>query len=537
MRITNNMIMKNAGSNINATKVQVDKTNTQMTTQQKISHPSEDPVTAIRSLRLGTSLNKINQYYQKNIPDAESWLDVTETALTNMKSLITDIRTECVKGATETLTQHDRNTILSNLKALQEQIYSEGNADYAGRTVFTGYRTNKNLIFLEDEENTSYNIDQTLSSKELTEFTYYTGNVSVPTTAAEAADTTAIPKVASDTYHRMRLAYDDVTTIHSVSIAYGGNTYDIATDASKTGTNAAGTSYTYYTGSVADGTGQTINTYVFDSEDDWLAWSQTNGRDSKFVDGNDMVIIRGTGDLICGDNLTDTISSNKAQITVNYDKTGFSKGELRPEYYYNCTDNTDAANPITYEKYDSSGNVISYSIDYAVASNQMLGVNLEASNVFDSSILQDCNDMIDAVSNAISAHDKVDRIKEMMTLDQYSDETNQANLQQWLEAAQKEMDYADNHLTDLYNGDIGNMDEYLSSVNLAITQVGCKADQLSVTKTRMSEQQQTVKELQSTNDDLDLSDIIIKYMSAYTAYQSSLQAAGRLGSQTLLNYI
>ena len=125
----------------------------------------------------------------------------------------------------------------------------------------------------------------------------------------------------------------------------------------------------------------------------------------------------------------------------------------------------------------------------------------------------------------------------MMTLDQYSDETNQANLQQWLEAAQKEMDYADNHLTDLYNGDIGNMDEYLSRVNLAITQVGCKADQLSVTKKRMSEQQQTVEELQSTNDDLDLSDIIIKYTSAYTAYQSSLQAAGRLGSQTLLNYI
>ena len=54
---------------------------------------------------------------------------------------------------------------------------------------------------------------------------------------------------------------------------------------------------------------------------------------------------------------------------------------------------------------------------------------------------------------------------------------------------------------------------------------------------RMSEQQETIQSLQSSNDDLDLSDIIIKYMAAYTAYQSSLQAAGKLGEQTLLNYI
>ena len=37
MRITNNMIMGNTKTNINSTKVLVDKYNTQMTTQKKIS--------------------------------------------------------------------------------------------------------------------------------------------------------------------------------------------------------------------------------------------------------------------------------------------------------------------------------------------------------------------------------------------------------------------------------------------------------------------------------------------------------------------
>ena len=57
MRITNNMIMGNTKTNINSTKVLVDKYNTQMTTQKKISKASEDPVIAIRSLHLSTSLS------------------------------------------------------------------------------------------------------------------------------------------------------------------------------------------------------------------------------------------------------------------------------------------------------------------------------------------------------------------------------------------------------------------------------------------------------------------------------------------------
>ena len=60
MRVTNNMIMTKANTNINGTKVIVDKENTQMTTQKKIDRPSEDPVVAVRSLRLATQLAKID---------------------------------------------------------------------------------------------------------------------------------------------------------------------------------------------------------------------------------------------------------------------------------------------------------------------------------------------------------------------------------------------------------------------------------------------------------------------------------------------
>ena len=203
MRITNNMITRNTKSNINSNKLLVDKHNTQMTTQKKISKASENPVIAIRSLRLSTNMSRLNQYADNNIPDANAWMDVTETALTNMKTLLTDIRTHCVNGSTDTLTPEDRETILDGLKALAEQVYIEGNADYAGKTVFTGYRTSSTLTFVKDEPDTVYNITQDLSFDDLEEKRYFTGDVIVPE-AITATTETCSTKISEDSYERIR---------------------------------------------------------------------------------------------------------------------------------------------------------------------------------------------------------------------------------------------------------------------------------------------------------------------------------------------
>lgn len=125
MRITNSMIRNNTSNNMSTNKGYVDTLNTQMSTQKKIDRPSDDPVIAIRALRLRSSLSEINQYYEKNIPDAESWLEVTETALKNMESILTDVYRQCVNGATDHLNESDRNTILTNLQKLREQVYAE----------------------------------------------------------------------------------------------------------------------------------------------------------------------------------------------------------------------------------------------------------------------------------------------------------------------------------------------------------------------------------------------------------------------------
>ena len=511
MRITNNMMINNTSANINGNKINVNALNLQMSSQKKIQRPSENPIIAIRSLRLRSTLSQIDQYYEKNIPDAEAWLEATETALKNMNKILTDVKTECVNGTNSYLTAEDRNTILKNLTALKTQLYSEGNADNAGRTVFTGYRTNSQLTFAEDEADTTYQITQKFTYKDIDEYAYFSGSVDVPTTPAEVTDLTELNRVseenyiAKDNYDRIRLAYDKIDDGDTITL----------------------------TAADKDGNAITLPTpTVYASEAEW-ADNGTNGR--KSIGDNEIIVIQNTGEVILGSEIAKELKSSRASIEIDYQKTGFDKGELRPEYYYNCTDISDEKNPIEYTKFDANGNKIYEDINYIVSLNQTLTVNLQADEVFDMNIYQDVVELMDAVQAAINANDKVDRLKEMKNEAQYADCKEQ--IEKWLAAAQKEADYADSRLTELYSAGIGKFDKYLEKLNIAYTEVGARGDQLEMTEVRISNLQLTQEELKSCNEDKEISDIIIEYTSAFNAYQASLLAAGKIEKQTLLDYI
>ena len=301
MRITNNMMINNTSANINGNKINVNALNLQMSSQKKIQRPSENPIIAIRSLRLRSTLSQIDQYYEKNIPDAEAWLEATETALKNMNKILTDVKTECVNGTNSYLTAEDRNTILKNLTALKTQLYSEGNADNAGRTVFTGYRTNSQLTFAEDEADTTYQITQKFTYKDIDEYAYFSGSVDVPTTPAEVTDLTELNRVseenyiAKDNYDRIRLAYDKIDDGDTITL----------------------------TAADKDGNAITLPTpTVYASEAEW-ADNGTNGR--KSIGDNEIIVIQNTGEVILGSEIAKELKSSRASIEIDYQKTGLTK--------------------------------------------------------------------------------------------------------------------------------------------------------------------------------------------------------------------
>lgn len=517
MRITNNMMLRNTSNNINGNKVNVDTLNSQMSSQKKIQRPSEDPVIAIRSLRLRSSLSEIDQYYENNIPDAESWMDVTETALLNMEDIIKDIRTQCTYGANDPLTEDDRNAILTQLEKLRDQVYSEGNTDYAGRTIFTGYRTNQKLTFMTDEDDTSYEITQKLSYKNIEEYRYYSNNVTVPTNIDEVEDLSKITDPQEAVFDRIRLSYGGIDSL--------------GVEPSKVTSGTTTLTYTYMDGDVEST--DTLDVVMYDKLSDW---AEANGGTYAIDPSSGAVFIKETGELILGDEASSTIRGRKAEFSLDYTKTGFDKGEVRPEYYYNCTD-ISLANHVEYIKFDEKGNEIYQEIKYTVAAGQQMTVNTQASDVFDASLGRDVDALIDAVQHAIDANNKVAELEKMQKMEEYSSDDCQAALEEWLVAAKKERDYADDNMQKLYNSYIGNCDKYLEQVNLALTDVGSKGASLELTKNRVENQQTTMETLKSNNEDRSLSDIIIDYTAAYSAYEASLQAASKINQNTLLNYI
>ena len=259
MRITNKIMQNNNLANINTNKIYQDALSNQMSTQKKINRPSDDPVVAIRSLRLRSNVTEVTQYYDRNIPDAESWLSVTEDALKNLTGIVTNMIAQCTKGSNEDLTTSDRETILTALKALRDEVYSTGNADYAGRTLLSGYYTDKDVVFPANNEDAHYRISETLSVSDISKMTYITNKFEFDVANPQIQNASTMP--ADCEINRIRLAYDslDYNATANMKLEYR----KVATGYSST-KGADGTAtispegYTIKTTSNEDGTKQVV---------------------------------------------------------------------------------------------------------------------------------------------------------------------------------------------------------------------------------------------------------------------------------------
>lgn len=215
MRITNKIMQNNSLYNINNNKVSEDAISTSIMTGKKVNRPSDDPVIAIRALRLRANVTELNQYYTKNAEDAKAWLQVTEGALTSISgqsSILVDLKNLVVAGPDKYKTLSDWDAIVTQIEQLSDEYYNVGNVDYAGRYAFTGYRTDTSLSFMEDTSKKYEDIQDEFNAKNI--------DTSDRVTSAGAfadGDETTSPKLESDvslyTVGRLRLSYDklDIT--------------------------------------------------------------------------------------------------------------------------------------------------------------------------------------------------------------------------------------------------------------------------------------------------------------------------------------
>lgn len=567
MRITNKIMQKNNLSNINTNKIYQDKLSTQMSTQKKINRPSDDPVVAIRALRLRSSVTEVTQYYSKNIPDAESWLNVTEGALKTLSDIVTRMITLCNKGANGTWTTEDRQITLDELKALGEQVYATGDADYAGRYVFTGYRTDTSLSF-QAEETKPYEITEQLKKSVIDSVTKVNTGKLPDLNTANFKDPDMNDIIEDDIsaveVHRIRLAYDDLTAGGNVKISFpvkkqatnadgslkfdnddAGNptipVYEKDADGKivyemKTWSGAAGdieTMHSYDKTEVtrADGTTVKLDAYNYVVE---------KGNEDKIV------FVPETGELLLGESRyqelmtlkdDETTLADESQLQVTYEKDHWQKGDLRPEHYFYCKSNPGVAEKeIVYNETYLSVDAERQDIEYDVGYNQTIRVNSTADQCFKHGIGREVDDLVNTIQDVLNLEAIHTSMSKM--LDGMADGAEGKDiLQKQVDAVKKALTLAKDKEQKMLEGGISAFQGHLDDTTLCLTECGTRSSKLELIKNRSQNQKTTFETLKSENEDIDITEVAIQLTSAELTYEAALMATGKVSQTTLLNYI
>ena len=492
-----------------------------MSTQKKVSRPSDDPVVSIRALRLRSNVTEVTQYYSKNIPDAESWLSVTEDALKNLTEIVTNMIKQCTKGSNGDLKPEDRQIILEQLKALGEEVYSTGDADYAGRYVFTGYRTDTSLSF-DKEYNTLYTITEQLDSNSITQMTKIDTGKLMDITAANYNNTenSGITEqdIKSTEVYRIQLAYDDCMEKGTPSITFQEKQAD--------------GSYKEVTWPDANGGDPQIKEF-----------SSTEDPYSQLGD-DDVFYVRDTGEILLGKNRYEKLMSckddpltsgkNEGEIRVTYQKNHWVKGDLRPEHYFACTSTDDGVNVTKYNQSYLDGTSEKQVIEYDVGFNQTIRVNSTADECFQHGIGRAVDDLVQTLQDVLdleAVKTKIEGLQENAT------GTDADILTKQMEAVEKALTLSKDKCQKLFESGITIFQGYLDDANLCITNCGTRSSKLELIDNRMKSQKTTFETLKSENEDIDITETAIDLKSAEMTYEAALMATGKVMQTTLLSYI
>lgn len=514
MRITNKIMRGNSLYNINLNKILEDKLNSQMTSQSKISRPSDDPVVAIRALRLRTNVSNITQYYEKNAPDAEQWMKVTGDALNTIDKVLTDLYTQATDASKKSLTSEDLEIILTQMKALTKEFYSSGNVDYAGRYVFSGYRTDTPITFTSEdikaflEDPKTFRITESLGYNDISTISY-----------TDWSNYTDENDITNTTLYRLRLSYDDICGMDSEGFSFKINDKEMAfpdpndPTAPPTGFVSFDNAEEAYR-AVKDG----FIMVPVDPDDPDSGMKQV---DVKYA------YIPSTGEIVFSDKTYDNEFSENFGIEVTYSKDSWKEGDINPVHYFDCWSGDI--------HYNEGGNV-RQDIYYDVGFNQEIQVNTTANEVFTHDVRRDVDDFQMYLKQLKDIEAEISKLKEEQAA--YAEDSKEyEDVQNKIDAANKAYTYIRDNVQTRFENQMTKYQKYQEANNVAITQNGTRESRLELISERLMNQQATFQELQTANEGIDTTEIAVELKSAELTYEAALLATSKIMQTSLMNYI
>lgn len=496
MRVTSKMMTTNMLSNINRNKNNMSSAADQYATQQKIQRPSEDPVIAVRSLKYRTSLRELSQYHDKNVPDAMSWMEQTESALDNINEILTQMNTYFNQGANDTLESSDRDALIQTLREYKNQIYDCMNADNAGRYVFTGYRTDIPLLFDANSTNLKYTINEPITFDDVQTTKLVISDLTYNgTTSAEDYANAAAKEV---TIYRTKLTYNNIDKFPE-KLNFGGTDVTVTTISQKD-----------LDKNLAD-----YNT-------------ETPETDKK----PKALFVKETGELILNNEAYKAFPRT-GSVDISYEKSNFQKDEIRPEHYFDCTVE-DLSNPSAGAK--SYQKPTSQHIKYEINFSQSITVNTMANECIDGKLGNLIDDIVNQLNKVMKVEEKLKEAETIIQNRTYP-ANNEAGILEYKKQLENELALEKSVLQQKFGNGITVTSQVQANVNKAVADLGSRYKRLELTEARLSDQISSYTEMLAKNDTVEMEDAIINYTSAMTTYNASLNAAAKVVQNSLLDFL
>jgi len=140
VRITQLAVAQTALQGLNRNLSDLGKLQEQLTSGKVVSRPSDSPTAVNRSLQIRKDQAATAQY-ARNISDAQSWLNQTDSTLQRLLDVTRTVRDRTVSANTGSMSDVSRQAIATEVAALGETLLGLANTTNQNRPLFGGITT------------------------------------------------------------------------------------------------------------------------------------------------------------------------------------------------------------------------------------------------------------------------------------------------------------------------------------------------------------------------------------------------------------
>ena len=139
-RVSNSFIQQRLLSQVQYNQTELYRLQTQLSTGRRFEAPSEDPVASMRIIDIQRLIERKEQVYS-NVETNETYLNATDVALSDISSMIADVRGVAIGVLGTTATDVERQAAAQQVDQMIEQLMDTGNQQFRGRYLFAGSAT------------------------------------------------------------------------------------------------------------------------------------------------------------------------------------------------------------------------------------------------------------------------------------------------------------------------------------------------------------------------------------------------------------